>query len=280
METTLARSPLWSSDGVKSDPAPFVGHSLLGAFSCSQRLGPVDFKVLAFVLERWAWQQPEDLLAQACFTLRELGRSLSRKRPGGRDRSQLRAALLRLYRVEITLVGYDAIAGKVDPERQTKTRLITEIVSEIEELGDYATPQRIGGLRGDTFRVRLAPWLAQQVAAGYVTYLDFAVMRELSGLAERLWVYLQAERYKSHQAWVALGPRMFEVLGMDYTRARDARRALERAAVRIIAADPRYERIEFTPRFGGWGLHVVRIPSAERRAVRAQIQASLDEAAT
>lgn len=279
METLLVRAPLWESDGAPPDPAPYVGHSLLGAFSCSRRLGLVDFKVLAFVLERFAWQRPPDPLATAAFTLYELGHCLYDRDPGGRDCTELRAALARLYQIEITLEGYDAFAGKADPERETTTRLVTEIVSELDRLRDEPSvvvrKLASAGLRGHTFKVRLAPWLAQQVLAGYVTYLDFAVMRRLSGLAERLWVYLQAERYKNDGTWVAFGPRIFHVLGMNYARPRDARRALARAATRIKAADPRYESIEVVPRFGGWGLRVNRVPSAERRAVRSQIRGSL-----
>jgi hypothetical protein len=279
LETNLVRSPLWESEGAPSEPAPFVASSLFGPFSCSTRLRQLDYKVLALVLERWWWQQPTADTVPVSITLHELGRVIYGRPPDGEERRLLRAALERLWQVEISMVGFDAPAGKQE-RRWSKVRVIVEISGPIGDLQDRSvfelpTPQETGRLRGSTFTLRLAPWLAAQVRAGYITYLDFAVMRRLSGLAERLWVYLQAERCNGRgDAWVALGPRMYDILGMHYGRDVDARKALRRAAARIMAEDRRYELVSIERRLS-WGILARRIASSERRAVRAQIRASL-----
>ena len=145
------------------------------------------------------------------------------------------------------------------------------------ELGDFhplPSAEVLGGLRGSTFAVELATWLAEQVRAGNMTYLDFEVMRRLNGLAQRLWMYLQAERYSARgETWVALGPRMYEILGMGYGRERDARQNLRFAGRRIMEADDRYELVDVERRLS-WGIRVRRVASRERRQARTAIRES------
>ncbi len=193
------------------------------------------------------------------------------------ERRLLRAALGRLFEVAIDFVGFNA-ATRERGASWGRARLIQAIGGPIGERGDFhALPpaQVLGGLRGSTFAVELASWLAEQVRAGNVTYLDFEVMRQLNGLAQRLWIYLQAERYNARgETWIALGPRMFEILGMGYGREVDARKALRAAATRVMVADERYELVEVQRRLG-WGIVARRIPSDERRRVRSAIRKSL-----
>lgn len=280
LETNLVRSPLWDSEGVSPDPAPFIGNSLLGPFSCSARLRQLDYKVLAFILERWWWQRPAEDTVPVEITLYELGKEIYGRWPDGKERRLLRAALNRLWSVEVSMVGYDAPSSRQD-RRWSKVRLIAEISGEIGDLQDRALfqlppAQVTGSLRGSTFRLRLAPWLAAQVRAGFVTYLDFAVLRQLSGLAERLWLYLQAESFKNRRTWVALGPRMYDVLAMHYRREEDARKALRRAAPRILEADSRYIAISVERRLS-WGILAERAPSAERGRIARELRQSLGQ---
>ena len=288
LETNLARAPLWES-GARPDPAPFDGRSLLGPFACTTRLGPLDLKVLAYVIDRFCWPPPESDSDPAKFSIYDLVAAIYGREPSGRDRQQLRAALVRLFRVEVHLVGFDASTGRRDANVTTRGRLLQEIVDEYRKLGPEPDPREVGALRGSTFKVYLGRWLAQQARAGYVTYLDFRIMRRLSGLSERLWVYLEAENWGRPARegrvtrWVALGPDMYEVLGMHYARGCDARKALRRAGERIVRADARYDAVTVGERAGGrggsWILRATRITDAERRKVRDAIFESLSRTA-
>lgn len=278
LETNLVRLPLAESNDHRPAVRPFVDEALLGGFRTTIRLKQLDLMVLAFVLERWWWQAPERDSVPAQLTLRELGQAVYGRDPAGHERRLLRAALSRLFDVAIDFVGFDA-ATRETGARWGRARLIQAIGGPLGELGEFhpLPPAKVlGGLRGSTFAIELATWLAEQVRAGNVTYLDFEIMRRLNGLAQRLWIYLQAERYGPRgETWVALGPRMYEILGMGYRREVDARRALRAASVRIMAADERYEAIEVERRLS-WGILARRIASTERRHVRSQIRLSLD----
>lgn len=76
-------------------------------------------------------------------------------------------------------------------------RLVVPIDSEMDRLAkeDFlAEGRRLGRLRGSTFAVTLA--VAQAVRAGHFTWLNLRTLRQLGGIAARLWVYLEAETYK------------------------------------------------------------------------------------
>ncbi len=72
----------------------------------------------------------------------------------------------------------------------------------------------------------LAPWVAQAVRAGHFTWLNLATLRQLGGIAARLWIYLEAETYKqtAHglaSTWIGLGRPALATLGADrYQRSR------------------------------------------------------------
>lgn len=274
LETNLCRSPLWDTGGVGPPEAlSFSARSLLGEFGASQRLTGLDLTVLAFILERWSEGDTGDLLHPAEFTLYELGVAIYGREPDGKERRMLRAALLRLYRVEIDLVGYDATLGQRGARFARKSRLVYDVLSELDTLDDPEQRQ-IGGLRGSTFAVLITPWLGKQVRAGYVTYLDFQVMRRLRGVAARLWVYLEAEDWRPRRGetevvrWVTLSPEAFGVFGMSYARDRDARRHLAEAGERIVAADARYSAVVVESRDERWILRALRLfePGAAKRA--------------
>ena len=277
LETNLVRLPLAEGNAHRPGVRSFVGDGLLGGFSTTIRLKQLDLIVLAFVLERWWWQVREGESQPAEFTLRELGQAVYGRRPAGHECRLLRAGLSRLFEVAIDFVGFDA-GTRQTGARWGRARLIQGVGGPLGELGDFhplPAPQVLGGLRGSTFAVELATWLAEQVRAGNVTYLDFEIMRRLNGLAERLWMYLQAERYSArHETWVALGPRLYEILGMGYRREVDARKKLRLAARRIMEVDERYELVDLQRRLS-WGILARRVPGRERREARTTIRQSL-----
>ena len=277
LETNLVRLPLAEGNDHRPDVRPFVDEALLGGFRTTIRLKQLDLMVLAFVLERWWWQSRDGDSSPAEFTLREVGQAVYGRRPAGHERRLLRGALSRLYEVSIDFVGFDA-ATRETGARWGRARLVQAIGGPLGELGDFHSlppAQVLGGLRGSTFAVKLADWLAEQVRAGNVTYLDFEIMRRLNGLAQRLWMYLQAERYSArHETWVALGPSLYGILGMGYGREVDARKKLRLAARRIMEADDRYELVEVQRR-AGWGIVARRVVSRQRREARATIRQGL-----
>jgi hypothetical protein len=64
-------------------------------------------------------------------------------------------------------------------------------------------------------------------------------MRQLRGLAKRLWVLLVAERYKhigrgSEGTWIKLSEKAFTSLGMNYGLERQGRAAVKRAGALIV----------------------------------------------
>jgi hypothetical protein len=185
LETNLARLPLVVCNEHRSDQRPFVGEALLGGFRTNLRLKQLDLTLLAFILERWWWQRPENDTVPAEFTLREVGRAIYGRLPDGHERRLLRASLERLCEVMIDFVGFNAATGQ-HGHYWGRARLIQAIGGPIGRLGDFhprPPAQVLGGLRGSTFAAQLADWLAEQVRAGNVTYLDFEVLRRLSGLA-------------------------------------------------------------------------------------------------
>ena len=257
-----------------------------GAIRASGRLQlSPDLDVFAWVCERWLAGFPErDPEGIARFTLYDLGTDLYGRKPAGKERRLLRASLLRLWRVEVAFLGHNTVTRT---RGDSLDRLFYAVGSNgrLEEAGN--DPRKVGALRGDTFAVRLSDWLRDSLAAGNFTYLRWAVLRRLEGLSKRVWLYLAAERFKPQgegrlAAWVGLGRPALASLGADtYNRHRDARRALARAGLRIVEADPRFESVTVERRAGGWALVAVRLDAAElrrqeqeRREVREAIRAS------
>jgi hypothetical protein len=130
----------------------------------------------------------------------------------------------------------------------------------------------------------VAPWVAQAVRAGHFTWLNLATLRQLGGIAARLWTYLEAETYKqtAHglaSTWIGLGRPALATLGADrYRRSRDARRALGRAAARIVEVEARYASVTIEPRPGGWALVASRVVDRDRWKARREIVESLTTA--
>lgn len=143
-----------------------------------------DLDVMAWFCEHWR-EGERDQHGLLCFTLYELGRDLHGRKPSGRDRQEMRASLDRLYETSFELEGYrveDAARGRLsDPVEGRRLRLLSEL----------------GWSRQDHHEAVLARWLVSQLDAGYLTYLDWRVLRKLEGLAKRLWVYLESQSFKA-----------------------------------------------------------------------------------
>ncbi len=276
METSLVRAPFWSGgrDG-------FTGRCLLGTDEVAirpRRLATRDLAVFAYLTDRYLWPPPQHDGEPAEFTLYNLGRAIYGRTPDGEERRELRASLERLWRAEIVF-GFQE-----DAAATSWRRLLTQIDSELDRLAKedvLAEGRRSGHLRGSTFAVTLAPWVAQAVRAGHFTWLNLHTLRQLGGIAARLWVYLEAESYKATahglaSTWIGLGRPALATLGADrYRRTRDARRALVRAAARIVEVDARYASITVEARAGGWALVASRVVDRERWQARRQIVESL-----
>ena len=279
IETNTARSPLFAQSSVQLE-LPLDGPSLLSAVRASGRLKlSPDLDVLAWLSERL--RTTGDAEGWVRFTLYELGQAVYGDKPTGKHRQLLRASIRRLVTLVVDLIGYDARAGRPDAKVATLDHLIDRVRSELDELDTAADPRTTGALRGSTFEAQFAPWLREQIGAGNVTYLNWRHLVQLSGLAKRLWVLLESERYRraagGHpQTWLALGERLYGTLGMNYAQPRQARAALARAGRTILEVDGRYVAIDLEHRGrGAWLLVATRQTDRERAAVARTVRAAL-----
>ncbi len=280
---------------MRPDPAPLTARSLLGAeltVEVSRRLSMRDLAVLAAATEALAGDGnlvvPTSLyeLAEAIYgSRRELGR-----KPGGEEYRHVLSSLDRLVEVALTLPGYDVVSGRLvgNLAGRSRANLLQAVFVESQQLR-LVSPAARGALKGRAnVKIEFARWFARQVEAGYVTYLDLAMFRRLGvGLAARVWAYLEAEAYEPKgPGWeakaIGLGPPAIAALDLaGYKRARDGRRALGRAAERIVRTDSRYEAIDVRPGVYGHDLYVVRRRGdclREHRQVRKLVHDSLRDA--
>lgn len=276
LETNVCRKGLTSTSSNR--PAqlelPLDGEDLLGLLRCSGRITVFDLDVLAWLTERWREDRPADDWIR--FTLYELGKQLYHREPDGKERRVMQASLRRLATITFDVVGYDARRRELRRGVAGLGRLLRNVQCELDRLPPDPAPGVIGALRGSTFEARFDDWMIESLAAGNITYLRSDVMRQLRGLAKRLWIYLEAERLKpigpgAGACWIKLGLRAYTTLGMNYAHERQARAALKRAAGAIEQADPRWERVYLEQRPGGsgWAIIAIKVPSEERRAARA-----------
>ena len=273
LETNLARKGVWHI-GPLQLALPIDGRDTLGLLRVS---GPpltlYDLDTFAWLTECWR-ESDRDAAGRVDFTLYNLGRDLYGREPDGKERRLIRASLRRLSRAEFELEGYDAAAAAVgqldNPSEEGWIRLV----------GSVRWSRRDGGERHVAY---LDGWIVEQLQAGYLTYLDWRVLRSLEGLAKLLWVYLESQSFKrsgvgegSVRIWLA--PPMLQALGMSDKHAPQARRTLVRAAERISAADRSFVGFELhkPPRRGGtWALVARR-----RLPASAQVGASVGRPAT
>ncbi len=290
LETNLARYGGWDIGGRKQS-MEVRGKDFLGVVARrGAELGSLEMDVLSWYTARW-YEQQRDPEGMVRHTLYELGQDLYGRKPSGKEVRLLRGAIENLAAALITLGGYNAHTGEARPKLASMVHLIESAVWA-EDL-DVETPTRedgprTGGLRGNSYEVRLAPWLVRQLENQYVTYLDWRTQRRLDGLAKRLWVYLEAEQYKAvgngrESSYIILGEKAYTALSVNNARERDRRLALKRAGEKIMSVDERYESVIVERNPVGrnqWRVLATRCRDAERRSVRAAISQSLAEAGT
>lgn len=255
METNLLRKGIWSLNDQMQ--LPLESEDLMGQVYASSTLPLIDIDILAWLVGRWKRQGNEDGVID--FTLYEMGQDFYGREPGGEERRALRAGLVRLRTVTVTLVGYDAIRRQPDAQVCSLANIISGLQWRPQLNGrpcEYAAAE-VGALRANSFEVQLASWLVGQVREGHYTLLDWTILRHLSSssarLAKRLWVYLQGEQYKRvngvgrGQTYVVLGERAYTALGVTAKRADRRRDSVARAAEKICEVDRSYESIVVEP---------------------------------
>lgn len=267
-ETDLCRAPLWSTGAHERLTFPLSARGINGEVWASGRLRLTpDFDVFAWLCERWLETSPRDPDGWTRFTLRDLGLALHGQAPSGEHRRVLRESLERLYRIEVAIFGSDFFY-----EQGTLTRLFFEVRATGARRAAGDDRRKLGAMRGSTFEARLPEWLRDRLVRGALTYLDFETLRELEGIAKRVWVYLAAERFERlgdgvEGACIGLGEPALVSFGVEhYGRRRDARKALDRAGERICDVDRRYQSVRVERRPGSYALVAKRLDSEGRRA--------------
>jgi hypothetical protein len=286
LETNISRAGIWDVGGPNAGEA-IQGNDLLGVVARSQgsELGPLELDVLSWATSRW-YEQGRNADGVVYATYYELGRDFYGRKPSGKEVRLLRQAIENLAGALVSIGGFNAHTG----ERKAKLVSLVHLLESAvwgEDL-DVSIPTRAdgaktGALRGKSIELKLASWLLPQLNKQYVTYLDWKVQRKLDGLAKRLWIYLEAERYKAtgegrEATYVILGEKAYTALGVRHGRDRDRRSALGRAGDRIVTVDPRYESIVVEPNPVNrrtYRLLATRVVARERQQARRTILESL-----
>ncbi len=187
-ETTLVRAPgLWAPGPVQLE-LPIEVRGIAGTVRASGRLSiSPDLDVLAWICERWLTTPPLDPAGIARFTLYDIGGDLYGRKPAGKERRLLRESLIRLSGIRVAFSGWNTIENAPG---DSLSHLLYEVGTDGSD-----DPVRTGALRGSTVSVRLADWLRDALAEGRFTYLRWETLRQLDGVAKRVWVYLAGEQF-------------------------------------------------------------------------------------
>lgn len=233
------------------------------------RISP-DIDVLAWMIERWRTTDPRDPLGKARFTYWDLATDLYRiKEPDGWCYDQIDWSIGRLLGIWVELRGWSGEEGRPVEEIATREHLLVRQEYRWKELKLRREDQ--AGMRGWTTMVQIAPWLRFAIEGGGCTYLNWSTLRALkrNATAKRLWVHLEAENYErsmggKNETVIWLGAPALATLGVGgYRRHVDARRALQRAAKKVMKADPRYEIALARLGRGSWQLRAHKRPARE-----------------
>lgn len=264
----------------------FVARTLLGAgwVAGKRKLSMVDLRVWAALCAMLREQLPAELadptLADADVrTVHTTGYQLAERvwaDDGGVFYRRLARSLVRLRLADVTVRVIER-----DPELAVETlhegwvSLLGDMWFATTRL-DLTRPEQWGALKGNTsLKIEIGRWPAQQIVADRCTWLDLDLLRALGpGLPARVWACLEAwGRWParsfdgSEETAIGLGEPALESLGVGrYNRLKDARRALDRAGLKLVAVDPAYELVSCERRGGGWTLVVRRVSGARARA--------------
>jgi hypothetical protein len=252
LETNLCRKGMWHI-GPLQLALPIDGSDTLGLLRVA---GPpltlFDLDTFAWLTERWR-EVDRDQKGRVAFTLYEFGRDLYGREPGGEEHRIMRESLNRLQDAMFELEGYAASAAQMgrleSPTEGGRIRL----------LGSVRWSTKGGRERHVAY---LDGFIVEQLEAGYLTYLDWRILRGLEGLAKRLWVYLESQTFKRSDIGegavaLQLAPPMLQALGVTTKHQPHARRLIARAGERITAADKSFVGFELRRpyrRGGTWAL--------------------------
>jgi hypothetical protein len=240
-------------------------------------LGDPEFDVHTWLRERFvALGCPEDNAVP--FTGHALQSALYGYK-SGQTRKLILRALDNLTRAFVTIPGFDARRGVLDPDAVSRRlRLLEGVVEhgfyerfaaarargQAPNPGDFAS---LGSQRGDITLVALIPnWSARALRAGLGAPLDLDAQRELAGVAKRLWVQLDAQPFITaandcEVFTVELDTTAYAALGFHHHRPTDRRRYLTAALARICDVDPSYladhTRVELHPT--NRGVHLLTV---------------------
>jgi hypothetical protein len=219
-------------------------------------LGDPEFDVHTWLRERFvALGCPDDNAVP--FTGHALQRALYGYK-SGQTRKLILRALDNLTRAFVTIPGFDARRGVLDPDAVSRRlRLLEGVVEhgfyerfaaarargQAPSPGDFAS---LAAQRGDVTLVALLPsWSARALRAGLGAPLDLDAQRELAGVAKRLWVQLDAQPFVSiddgrEVLVLELDPAAYAAIGFRHRRPTDRKRYLAAALARICEVDPTY----------------------------------------
>jgi len=278
MSRTLTRAGLWASGPRQLTlPVEARGLSEVTISSGWLRITP-DYDVLAWLCERW-WERPTES-EWMCPTFYEIGQDLYGRPAGGEEHRVMHEAIRRLAMVSVEVRGFNGETGRPDRTVVTYSHLLEATLPRDD-------PEGLNRLR-----VHLSGWLRALLEREALRF-SWRTLRGFNSrqlLAKRLWLYLQAERWKRESereaTWVAVGDRLFAALGMAEGRPhRQCRASLKRACETVCRVDPRLGAggVHLRQRGTSWQL-VARRPTAsawegartERAEVRAKIAESLD----
>jgi hypothetical protein len=217
LETNLARKGFVSL----GDAEAIDAEDLLGEVQATIALRLNDLDVLAWLSARRPFGG-----SGVAFSRSHIAHDLYRRSPGGRERRIVNESLDRLSEARLTFRGYSPGSKRLTSFKEV------QVLRAVERID--------GGTTVATF----APWLAEHLEEGYVTYLHWNALRSLGGLAKRLWIYLEAENLSRNPrkgpAWLALGEKTWTALGLDYRKPNQARAALRAAAEKVEGVDSEY----------------------------------------
>jgi hypothetical protein len=269
IESNLALFPGWQL-GAQAQQKRIARRDLLGAIARAERapLGELELDALTWLTQEWFEQgSPADGVVH--FTWYRLGQDLY-GHDGGRQRALMQEAIDNLAAALITLRCIDVLTGTRSTTLRSKVHILEAVVDHEDVLlirdGDLETA-KVGGLRTDTVKVKLADWLVAQLLDGLIV-LDWQTQRQLGGAAKRLWYYLAARAPDFQPSGIDNDERLaleldgdfYASLNLQAARDRDNRSALARAGTRIVAADRAYRAITVArqPHGSGYELRVTR----------------------